>query len=106
MKCSRTKRIILLSLFLVAILWGGGVLAQEETYVIAHDDIFALIDPCLAAGSRFLDAQLGHTGINGFGHSADFFNFINNLGGFTNNPIRQGFKIIGTCQWIDHLTNL
>ncbi len=75
-------------------------------FIYPDNDIFALVDPGLPPCRRFFDAQFGHTGFDGLGHTAHLFHFSNNLAGLTHNPIGQRFQIIGAPQRINDIADL
>mmetsp|Transcript_5514 Transcript_5514/g.11335 ORF Transcript_5514/g.11335 Transcript_5514/m.11335 type:complete len:329 (-) Transcript_5514:1212-2198(-) len=52
-------------------------------HILVHtnNNILGTVDAGLLAGSRLLNAELRHTGVNGLGHATKLLNLINNLDG-------------------------
>ena len=58
--------------------------------MLTPDDRFsARIDVGLAPGGRLFDAHLGHSGLDGFGHAAERFDFLDVIPGPVHELMRQ-----------------
>ena len=69
--------------------------------VHADDDFFAAIDARLADGRRFLDAQLGHAGLDRLGHAAHVLDFVDEFACFGGEIGREFLHVVGTGERID-----
>ena len=76
---------------------GGTILVD------ADDDFLAAIDACLANGCCFLDSQLRHAGLNGLGHAAHLFNFVDELASLSGEIGGELFNVVGTGKRVDHV---
>ena len=60
----------------------------------------------LTTSGGFFDTHLRKAGVDSFGHTAEFFDFLNMSPSFANQLVGQEFYIIGTAPWVDNLTYL
>ena len=76
--------------------------------VLVHPDdhIQPLVDPGLPAGGGLFDPQLGHAGLDGFGHAAEFLHFLDDLHGFPDDAVGQGLHVVGAAQGVHDTADL
>ena len=73
----------------------GDVVGQvREVFVHAHDGLLAGVDAGLGAGGGFLDAQLWDAGLDGLGHAAEFFHFLDVGQGAGGQIVGQALHIV------------
>jgi hypothetical protein len=73
----------------------------EAVFVYANDNVLAAVNTCLFSGCGFLDAQFWDSGFNGFGHAAEFFNFLNKFPRIVRDFIREAFHLVAARPRID-----
>ena len=71
--------------------------------VDADNRFLAAVDSCLAPGGRFLDAQLGHAGLDRTGHAAHLLDLVDEFAGRSRELIREALDVVGTCQRVHDL---
>ena len=68
----------------------------KTVLVRADDGLHARVDAGLSAGSRLLDAHLGHTGLDGFGHTSEFLYLLDVLPCLVHQLVGQCLDVVGT----------
>ena len=66
----------------------------ETVFVDADDGLAARVDAGLGAGCGFLDAELGQTGLDGFGHATQFLDFLDMLPGAVSDLVGERLHIV------------
>ena len=74
-----------------------GSLFFETVFVHAHDGLFARVDTSLRACGSLLDTQLGQTGFDSLGHTAQFLDFLDMLPRFVCEFVGQSLYIVRTA---------
>ena len=78
----------------------------QTVFVYADDLLDARVDAGLLAGCRLLDTHLRNTGFDGFGHTAQFLDFLNVFPSLVSQFVGQCFYVVRTAPRVYVLTNL
>ena len=78
----------------------------QTVFVHTHDGLCAGVDTGLRTGCGLFDTHLGQTGFDGFGHTAQFLDFLNVFPSLVDEFVRQGFHIVRTGPRVDVLAHL
>ncbi len=73
-----------------------GIFFFAPVFIHSDDGLCFGIDAGLSACSGFFDTHFGNTCLDGFGHTAQFFYFLNQCPGFLGQFFGQGFYIVRT----------
>ena len=73
----------------------------EAVLVHPDDHLLAPVDRRLAARRRFLDAELGHARLDGFGHATERLDFLHELPRLVGETVRERFDVVAATERID-----
>ena len=75
----------------------------EAVFIDPDDGLSPAVDPRLGAGGGLLDTGLGHTGLDRFGHAAQFLNLADMVPGAGRQLLGQTLDIIAAAPGVDDL---
>ena len=78
----------------------------ETILVSTYDGLYTRVDTGLCTGCSLLDTHLGHSGLDGLGHTAELLDFLDMLPCLVNEFVGEGLNIVRTCPWVDVLAHL